>query len=354
MTKNNLYPLTFRPIYKDKIWGGTRLAEVLGRNLPAGKLIGESWEISDHGTDLSVVANGPQQGKTLRDLIGQWGEKLLGTDVVKQFPGQVFPLLVKYIDAHDRLSIQVHPDDTYAAQYENGQLGKTEAWYVVNAVPNAKLIIGLKPGVTRDQLQLAFDRNELEKLVAEVPVQAGDALFLPAGRLHAILNGVVLCEIQESSDLTYRVYDWGRNSVSRPLHLQQSLATINFSPVVAPKLRGIVVPEGHNTITYLVACKHFALEKLTINAAYAGRCDSRHFVCLNILDGRATLMANGGTLAIDQGDSIVLPASLGDYTLKPVSTCIALRSYVPDLIVDVVRPLEKRGFSAQEIAAVVQ
>jgi mannose-6-phosphate isomerase len=280
-----LYPLRFQPILVERIWGGDTLARY-GKPIPPGKRIGETWEISDRAPEQSVVSNGALQGQTLRQLVARLGRQLLGThcrDTAR------FPLLVKMLDARDRLSLQVHPPAAIAPQL--GGEPKTEMWYILDAAPDAHLIAGLKRGVTRQQ----FEKNAAA-CVHRFPVRAGDSIFIPSGRVHAIDAGLVIVEIQQNSDTTYRVDDWGRG---RPVHLAESMASIDFSdfePSPTP------LP---------IQCEHFRVEKLDVAGAQTGHCDGTTFHILACLTGAVTVADEHLT----PGDFALLPAVLGEYRL---------------------------------------
>jgi mannose-6-phosphate isomerase len=239
----NLYPLTFEPIFKERIWGGRNLETLYGKLLPSGLRVGESWEISDRPGDESVIASGPLRGRTLRWLMEQCPADLLGPR--DPAPAR-FPLLVKIIDAHATLSLQVHPPPAVAARL--GGEPKTEMWYVVRADKGAELFVGLKKGVSRAE----FERKLVAQTVAEcfhrIPVQEGDAMFLPSGRVHALGAGTVIFEIQQNSDTTYRVFDWNRvdrGGQARELHVPQSLASIDFEdfePALLPRTVSASLP----------------------------------------------------------------------------------------------------------------
>lgn len=214
--------LKFEPIYKEKVWGGRKLETVLGRDLPAGE-IGESWEISDYGSDLSIVTNGEFSGKTFRDVYKSDTASVLG----KPFIGKEFPLLIKLIDAKEKLSVQVHPDDAYAAEFDPESSGKKEAWTVLQADPGSKLVCGFSRGTDREEFAEFIKSNRVEEILNEVEVGALDSFLLNPGRIHAIGGGILLMEVQQSSDSTYRVYDYGR---PRELHLQKALDVLDYSP----------------------------------------------------------------------------------------------------------------------------
>jgi mannose-6-phosphate isomerase len=229
-----LYPLTFHPIFKERVWGGREMERLYKKKLPSGVPIGESWEISDRPGDASVIANGPLAGKDLRWLMENHRAELLGG--AKPATAGRFPLLCKILDAREKLSLQVHPPASKAA--ELGGEPKTEMWFIADAAPSAELFVGLKRGMTRAEFEKKVRIGEVAECFHRVPVQAGDAMFLPSGRVHAIGAGLVIFEIQQNSDTTYRVFDWNRVGLDgkpRELHVAQSLASINFNDF-EPKL----------------------------------------------------------------------------------------------------------------------
>jgi len=350
---SNLYPLKFNDILKDKIWGGRNLEKVLNKQLPPNLPVGESWEISDHGDDTSVVNNGVLKGKSLHQVMLELDKDLLGTEVKQKMQVGIFPLLVKFIDASDRLSIQVHPNDEYAAAHEGeGELGKTESWYIIHAEPNSKLIVGVKEGTTPERFKQGIESNSLGEYVQEVPVSAGDVIFIPSGRLHAIMEGIVLCEIQQNSDTTYRVYDWGRmgsDGTPRDLHITQSLDVIDFNYIPNPKTEPVTVSQGKNKVTYLVACPYFSIEKLSLQETWSGECDGRHFICLSGIQGKAEIKYDHGSIALHRGESCLLPAAMGKFEIAPEESCEIIRSYVPDIAQDIKTPLKENGISAEKI-----
>ena len=223
-----IYPLRFKPIFKERLWGGEKLRTVLGKPL-VGSQIGESWEVSGVPGDVSVVAEGPLAGRSLTDLIDHDAEALLGRRVLERF-GAEFPILIKFIDAQQDLSIQLHPDDRLA-RARHGSFGKTEMWYIMDADPGARLIVGFERDVSREEYEEALAAGRLTDLLHYQEVRPGDGIFIPAGKIHAIGAGVMLAEIQQSSDVTYRVYDFDRRDASgqlRELHTDLALDAMDF------------------------------------------------------------------------------------------------------------------------------
>ena len=324
-----LYPLRFAPVYFEKVWGDRRLETVMHRKLVPGKPIGESWEVSDHPHGRSVVINGPLRGQSLREVIERDPAALLGAHV-REKHGELFPLLVKYIDANDKLSVQVHPDDAYARAHE-GELGKTEMWYVLHADPGGEIIAGLHQGVTKEDLLRALNEGDPAALLNQLPVQAGDAILIPAGRIHALMPGLLVLEIQESSDTTYRLYDWGRVGLDgnpRELHVAQALAVIDWADYDARTAtpQG-VAPDGNGKST-LVTSDYFTVDRYTLARKYAFRLPGDRFHILNCIAGNAALAWGESTEMLRFGDSVLLPASLTDVILQPNGEASFLISYV--------------------------
>jgi len=226
MAKMDVYPLKSVPVFKPRIWGGRTLQEVFGKDLPAGRKIGESWEIADLPEGKSTIGNGPLRGRTLGEVVGKHREAITGA---KSFPSP-FPLLVKFIDAEDVLSVQVHPDAETCRRMGKGQ-PKTECWYVIHAEPGAVIYKGLKKGVTKERFAQAIEDGTVAELLAPVPVQVGECHYLPAGTVHALSAGLLIAEVQTPSDTTYRVFDWNRideHGKPRPLHIEEALESIRF------------------------------------------------------------------------------------------------------------------------------
>ena len=321
-----LYPLKFEPILKDKIWGGTKLKNIFNKPATSDKL-GESWELSGYENDESVVSNGFLAGNNLAELIEIYMGELIGDKVYDQY-GLTFPLLFKLIDANDYLSIQVHPGDEVAAERHNS-FGKTEMWYVVDADENAELIIGFSKDCSRDESLDALDDNKVEELLQHVPVKKGDVFFIPAGLVHAIGKGVVVAEIQQSSDITYRIYDYKRmddNGNERELHTEQALDVINFDASENPKTAYQVIP---NDITPLVSCDYFTTNLIQFDTALIrnyGHLDS--FIAYMCLEGSFIIEANDEKTVVNKGDTVLIPASIDEIGLTPHDKVTLLEVHV--------------------------
>ncbi|MBT4225671.1 MAG: class I mannose-6-phosphate isomerase [Opitutae bacterium] len=302
--RNKLTFLKFRPVYMDRVWGGTGLKTLLGRDLPENRTIGESWEIVDRQEAQSEIANGPLAGMTLRKALKSHCEALMGPGWDSSKP---FPVLVKWLDCHQRLSLQVHPPVTVANDL--GGEPKTENWFVASAEPGASLIVGLKEGVTRNTFEEALQSGQLEDCVHSFDVCPGDSLLVESGRLHAIDAGNLILEIQQNSDTTYRVYDWGRIGLEgkpRQLHVEESLHCIDFSDYEPEPLR-FPVDTGKKEL--LADCKEFRitrylLESVTGRLKWSAYEDVR---LLHIVSGSLLEVGTGAILG--RGDNVLLPFS---------------------------------------------
>lgn len=321
--------LTIRKIV-EPIWGGQRLAAWLQLPEPRPTRLGETWQVYD----TNLVMTGAEVGYSLAELTASLGAALVGTRTVARY-GNDFPLLAKFLDAGDRLSIQVHPDDAYAHSREahTGFHGKTEAWYILDATPGATVVYGLNRHCSRDEFAAAVHDGTVENLMGHIPVAPGDVIFVPAGTLHAINAGIVLFEIQQKSDLTYRVYDYNRRDAKtgqpRELHLQKSLDVSRLEPAADGKITPLALSAGRDL---LVACPYFALERCSLTADAEYRTDPGTFEILTVIEGSCAVNWPGGEIGVERGESLILPAALGTYALRlQARACDYLRAYVPDL-----------------------
>jgi mannose-6-phosphate isomerase len=349
-----LYPFLVKRELKHRLWGGQRLASWLDVPPPYPECLGESWEVYDG----NQIRNGPLAGKTLRSVAEHYPRQFVGNRPLERY-GSGIPLLTKFIDANDHLSIQVHPDDSYAHTYEatTGFHGKTEAWYILDAQPGAEIIYGLNRTIDRHTFLEAVQQGQLEPLVRRVPVQAGDVVLVPAGTLHAINAGITLFEIQERSDLTYRVYDYGRvdtmTGQPRLLHLDKALDVVKLSPSSDFKRMPLPMEPG-NTRTLLVACPHFALERWDLTRKRHAITLTDSLELITVIEGAGELCWPGGSFNLRHGDSLVLPAMLGAWSLKPHTSALrVLRGYVPDLERDIARPLRAMKTNESAIACMI-
>jgi mannose-6-phosphate isomerase len=289
--------LRLQPLYQERVWGGRALASALGRNLPGEQPIGESWEIVDRPEAQSVISEGPMKGKTLRQAIATHSADIMGPAWVATRP---FPILVKWLDCRERLSLQVHPPAAVAPKLKGEP--KTETWFIADTQPGAGLLVGLQKGVTREQFEAALAKNELEPLVHRFPVAEGDSILVRSGQIHAIDAGNLILEIQQNSDTTYRVYDWGRVGLDgkpRQLHVAQSLASIKWddfepAPVRAAPTSGVIADCAEFRIRRLVLDRG---ETLEVAAGEQPR-------ILSVVHGR---LAGGGGVPLVRGDNAVLP-----------------------------------------------
>jgi mannose-6-phosphate isomerase len=309
-----LYPCTFQPRFKERIWGGRTLETRYQKALPHGVPIGESWEISDRAGDESVIANGPFEGRTLRWLMEHHGAEVLGD--ASPANGGRFPLLCKILDAREMLSLQVHPPAHKAA--ELGGEPKTEMWYVAHAAPGAEILVGLKAHVTRDMFEARIRRGDVAACFHHQAVQAGDTMFLPSGRVHAIGAGLVIFEIQQNSDTTYRVFDWNRvglDGTPRDLHIAESLASIDFADVEPGLVDAPVVERGGVGIRRLVDDPLFGVEIVRAQAAATLALTPPRLRIAAVVDGQAIATGGGERLELNAGQFGLVPASITDATL---------------------------------------
>ncbi len=332
---NESYPLLLRADAQNKVWGGRNLERWLNKTLPPGELIGETWETWDG----NVVENGPARGGTLGQLIERDPAAMLGAA-----QGHRLPLRFKFIDAHEDLSVQVHPDDASAQVIEHEPFGKTEAWYILHAEPGAQLIHGFARDVDAGRVTEHLHKNRLSDLLAHVSVQSGDVILVPAGTVHAIMRGIVLAEIQQNSDTTYRLYDWGRTS--RELHIAQSLRVARFARQDEHKIPGLTIHRPEFDQRFLVACRYFSFELWSVKKSIGRIALDDRFDILSVIDGTAMI----DDVAAQRGQTIFLPASLEHFSIVPTSpSCKILRAYVPDLRVHVIEPLRRAGLRDDEI-----
>ncbi|GBF74030.1 mannose-6-phosphate isomerase [Paenibacillus sp. 598K] len=317
------YPIQFQPEMKERIWGGQALSR-FGLELPEGN-IGEGWMIGDHPNGTTRAANGELAGLGLDEIRERYGAAWFGTK--GYVDGARFPLLIKLLDCNDDLSIQVHPTDDYS-KLPAGELGKTEMWYILDAKPDAKIIYGLKDGVDRAQLTQAIADNRVMDCLQEVPVKAGDAFYIPAGTVHALCSGIVVAEIQQNSDTTYRVYDYDRPGLDgklRELHVEDSLNVIAYEGAGATRTETGNVQAGE--WLEIARSPYFIVEKGVINGQASLSTSPESFVILVIAEGDGELRWADGAQNVKAGECFLVPATLGDYTLEGQLTVI--RSQLP-------------------------
>lgn len=312
-----MYPIKFENLYYDKIWGGRDL-EKFRDNLPEGN-IGESWDIACHEHGMGIVANGDLKGISFKDVVDEYGHDLVG----KKVSTEKFPLLVKFINAKDKLSVQVHPGDEYAMKNEH-QFGKTEAWYVVDAKPGAKIIIGTK-NCTKEEFKKAIDEGRSEEYLNVVDVKKGDAFLISSGMVHAICGGIIIAEIQQNSDVTYRVYDYGR---PREIHVKKSLDVIDFNL----HAKNLACNDGEDHVDFkkidLCENEYFGIKKIVVKDNWANKSEEDRFHILTCVEGKGTIKSDGFSSEIKCGDSYLIPASLGDYSISGNATILLSYSVV--------------------------
>lgn len=324
-----LYPLRFEPILKELIWGGRRLETVLGKTLGAGSHYAESWELADHGDDVSRVAEGPLRGASLRELVRERGNALLGPALG---PRAQFPLLVKFLDAHQVLSVQVHPDDALGRKLANDN-GKTEAWVVIHAEPGSLIYAGLQSGVTREQFAAAIASGAVEPLLHRFEPQPGDCTLIPAGTVHAIGAGVLVAEIQQMSDATFRVFDWGRvgaDGKPRALHVAQALESTDYTRGPVNPVTPEIERSAAGVRERLARCPYFAFERLRLDGPMTVGSSERFTILLG-LGGTAEVWHEGAGARIERGQTLLLPAALGECTIAPAEAgeAVVLTCVVP-------------------------
>ncbi len=322
-----LYPLKFGPIYKERIWGGRKIETAFGKQLPVGEKIGESWELSGVDGDISVVANGKLKGNNLQELIEIYMGDLVGDKVFEKY-GEEFPLLIKLIDAADNLSIQVHPDDKLAAERHHS-FGKTEMWYVVGHEPGARLYLGFNQPVDREKYLEYLNAGKLADLLTAYQVQDGDSYFIPAGTIHAIGQGLLIAEIQQTSDITYRVFDWNRvdpkTGKGRELHTELALDAIDYK--ARTDYKTVAAPKANAPVT-LEKCPYFQTNSLLVEGTVVrdyAPLDS--FVIYICLDGDLELTYENGTETVRKGETVLIPAELNEITLHGKGK--VLEVYIP-------------------------
>jgi mannose-6-phosphate isomerase len=307
----NWYPLIFEPILKERIWGGTKLQSILEKKITS-QTTGESWELSQVAGDVSIIKNGLLQGKTLNELLEKYPEEILGTKNYKQF-GEQFPLLFKFLDAREDLSIQVHPNDELAKKRHNS-FGKTEMWYVMQADENARIIVGFKEKSSPEEYLKHLENKTLTTILEEISVKKGDVFFLETGTIHAIGAGILIAEIQQTSDITYRIYDFDRKDAqgnTRELHNDLALEAINYNKVEAKKKYNKII----NTSNQAVNCPYFTTNFIPLDGELNFKENSSSFKVFMCTEGEFDLVYNKEKQSFKKGETVLLPAVITHYTL---------------------------------------
>lgn len=337
-----LSPSRLEPIFSVRPWGVLSLAPLFPDKTNLTERIGEAWMT---GVECRF-ANGPFAGKKLGEAWCEMDAGWTGTSINREGGG--FPILVKFLFTEEKLSVQVHPDDEYAGRFEKaaGGRGKTEMWYALTAQPGAEVLAGMKPSVSADQFQRAIEDGTAEPCLEAVPMKAGDVVFVPARTVHTIGAGLTLCEIQEYSDLTYRVYDYNRcdaHGKARELHIEKALEVMRFGKQIGGKIEPIRMKNGATTETYFVACRYFATEKWEFAQNTDATSSPEHFDLLIFLDGGGNIDWAGERATYSPGQVWMIPAALGAYRLVPQSPTALLRTYVPADPKEFAQELEQRG-----------
>ncbi len=323
-----LYPLKFETIFKEKIWGGDKIKSILGKDYSPDENCGETWELSGVNEEVSVVKNGSLKGNTIQDLIEIYMGDLVGDTIYDKF-GLEFPLLIKFIDANDVLSIQVHPDDKLAEK-KHKAYGKTEMWYVLQAEKDAEIIVGLKNDIDEDVYLNHLKNNKLTEILNKEKANVGDVFYIPAGRIHAIGSGILLCEIQQTSDITYRIFDWNRkdkNGNERELHTKFAVEAIDYNVYDDYK---IDYQKNANVSNEIVSCNYFTTNYIDLNKnTQKDYFEIDSFVIYICLDGEFDLIYNENErINIGKGEVVLLPAEFNDIELQPISDAKILEVYI--------------------------
>lgn len=332
--------LRFQEQYFPRIWGGQRLRMLFQKPIPPDSPVGEAWLLSDHPSAQSVILRGKHAGRTLHEVMREAPTALLGR-AAKPTPSGRFPLLLKLLDAEDVLSVQVHPDDAAALRLGEQDVGKTEMWFVLSAAPESRLYCGLHENITREDVIRAVERGNLDAHMVSYPVQCGNAVMVPAGTVHAIGAGLVLAEIQQNSDLTYRLYDWGRlqaDGTPRTLHLDKATEVIHYGKRPPQPTRGFIVNDNATRRVILGACRYFAAELIQLRAGgYTRNTRNASFHILLGIQGNLVVETDAGSEDLSAGDVVLVPAELTGYRLKGSGE--VLTYYVPEMEEDIIRPL---------------
>ena len=339
----------FEPAFFERIWGGRRFTTLLGYDAPQNVPLGEAWLISDHPAHESRVSNGPWRGQTLHDLVLSSPDYLLGSSAAPTIHGR-FPLLLKILDAAEVLSVQVHPDDEDAMRLGEPDVGKTEMWHVLASDPGSVLICGLDPAVTPEQFEVAVGDGTIQASMKSIPAVPGTTAFVSAGTVHAIGAGILLAEIQQNSDITYRIYDWDRTDAqgrARELHLDKAAQVTRFGNSHIGASRPLGYQLDGAEVTVLGACKYFVNELISVDGTFARDTGGRSFHILMPRDGEMVIRAGEESCVLQACRAVMIPAGAGVYSIT--GTGKVLNYYVPDLEADVIRPLRAAGHDSESI-----
>ena len=345
------YPLKFREVLRDYSFGARWIPELLGKPwLPKEGVIAETWEVCDHGKDISIVKNGRLAGKSLHELIAAHGADLLGSQVMEVTGGR-FPIIAKFLDATYELSPQVHPDDKKAPKNKVEKTGKTEAWYVLAAKPGAVVHCGVKPGVTKSELRAIMRAGDPYDALMPWPVEAGDMVFVPAGAVHASKGGIIIYEIMQNCDTTYcfPAESDSRRSIEIERGRRKFLDAVHFEKNPIYKTVQVTIRSEGCARTFVLVCRYFAVERLDITKPWKGTLDGRRFEFFSCIEGGGKVRCGEGEESFGKGESFFIPAKAGEYVIEPEKETAVIKAYLPDLKADVVAPLKKAGLAGEEI-----
>jgi mannose-6-phosphate isomerase len=342
-----LYPYKMMPIYKDYIWGGHNLRK-LGKSAPEGR-VAESWELSAISGSESRIANGQLKGQTLIEVIRKYGKLVLGDKFASDKINAGLPVLLKFIDASDRLSIQVHPDNEYAVEYEHGEMGKTEMWYIIDAKPEASVIHGFSQGYDKGRIHDSILKDKHEGLYRDVKVKKGDVVFVPAGTVHALNDGLVVAEIQQHSDLTYRLFDYDRTDAEgkkRPLHKNKAFDVLDYKNHKA-LYKGLTVYYDKIRTKYLALSEYFCVRLIESNGTPVELFAEGSFSAFMFINGEAEIISETDKVHAGVLETVLIPAYMGSYKIDGEFS--ALQIFIPVSVMDVFTSLIEEGFSNEEI-----
>ncbi len=308
----NYEPIFLEPEFKDYLWGGQKLKKFFNKKVKNEECTAESWEISTNKNGEATIKNGKYAGKSLAELFkdNNIRKEIFGT---KSIALEEFPILIKFIDANQSLSVQVHPDDEYAKKHENSK-GKAEMWYILDCEEGAQIICGVKAGVTKELLKENMNNNKISEYLNYIDVKKGDAIFIPSGTIHALLGKTLVAEVQQNSNITYRVYDWGRvdkDGKPRELHLQKALEVINTKN--HPQLKNI---DKNKEKVNIIKTEFFTTDKINVKSNYSEKISSETFIAYNVIEGKGTLKSVNNNYEIIKGDSFIVPACANFYELE--------------------------------------
>lgn len=346
-----LCPARLEPVFSPRPWGARSLAPLFPEKSNLAEPLGEAWLTGNE----CRFASGPFLGKKLGEIWPRLPVEWMGTKTAHDAP---FPLLVKFIFAQEKLSVQVHPDDAYASRYESaaGGRGKTEMWYAIDAAPGAEVLVGLKPDVTADVFKGAIADASVEGFLQHIPLCPGDAVFVPAGTTHTIGAGFVLCEIQQSSDLTYRVYDYNRRDASghaRELHLEQAFDVMRFGEQRGGKVPAATVHRDGISKTFFTVCRYFATERWQFSSPISAQSFDEHFELWIVIEGRGSIRWSHESAQFAPAQVWLVPAALGEFQIAPESSTTILRTYVPSDLAAVAKSLENQRVSIADVSRLV-